>query len=146
MSTLFAPIPLSPEAAAEVRVNSLLGIGRALPPDATDAQKGLAIIATLKGLWCPNGTTTALMLAALGTRAVPLFEHHAAAVAELWGDAQKRLAFITLAFQHYVRVTADNASKPVFEKIIKVRGQPDTYVPIMLPYTPHQDGTITLNV
>jgi len=153
----FARIPLTLEQVAISDMNQMLAAAelydkRIQSGNATDAEKGQAIIATLKALWSKSfqPASVEVMTArfnALNAREVKpkvLFEKHEAIVSALWSDEAKRAAFIDLAARNRIRITVVDG-KLFFELETRMTGQPSTFAPMRKDYTFHEDGTITLN-
>ncbi len=97
----------------------------ALSTMADSTARSLAVV------WQSNEYTPAEALAAMGDKAVAIFQQHAAAVQYLWTDAARRAAFIAALQRHNVAFTISQNGAPVFTA--------------MRPYTAHGDGTITLD-
>lgn len=87
-------------------------------------------VSFLKGTWMPEGTTTAKILEAMGSRAAQAFELSSITVTYYWSNASLRSVFIAVCERLGFPVAIDANGEPIFSAIQLV--------------DIHQDGTVTL--
>lgn len=123
MPAFIPPPPSQAQVASEFVASLFAGSNQVLQGFA------FAVAGFIKRVWEPSGTSTALILAEMGTEGAKVFQESADAVAYLWQRDARRSEFLA-------------ACESVGLEVQTVDGLP--VFPAILPVTIAQDGTVTL--